>query len=84
MSNVCDIQVAVEGILVWRPSVIRDLELRLALGWTVEEVDIAAFVESVVGWPQSGIAEVVVNVGKAIELFNQLTLVVLQKRLPTK
>lgn len=72
MSNVCDVQVAVEGVLVWRPCVVRDFELRLALSWIVKEVDIAAFVESVVSWSQGRIVEVVVNVGEAIELFDQL------------
>lgn len=73
MSNVCDIQVAMEGVLVWGSGVIRDLELCLALSWIIEEIDIAALVESVVGWSQGGIVEVVVNVGEAIDPFSQLT-----------
>lgn len=73
MADVGDIQVAVEGILVWRSSMIRDLELRLTLSGIVEDIDIAALVETVVGWSQGRIVKVVVNVGEAVALFNQLT-----------
>ena len=41
MADVGDVQVAVEGVLVWSARVIGDLQLGLPLRWIIEQVDIA-------------------------------------------
>lgn len=58
-------QVPKEGILVWGPSMVGNLELRALLCRIVIDICIAAFREPMVKWLRRRVFEVVVDIRKA-------------------
>lgn len=47
MTDIGNVQVAIEGVLIWSSGGVGNLQLGLTLCRVVEQVDVAAFVESV-------------------------------------
>lgn len=72
MADIGNVEIAMEGILVWSACIVGNFELRLALCWAVVEVDIAALVEAVVRGARGWVIEVVVNVCEAAQVESAL------------